>query len=199
MNNIFYDNLAILPIRSYMLLPEETDKQDIKDFKNNSIFIIFIYMLTTVLNFLTSNIDYINITLVPKLFATIVAYYINEIYIDPTFFIYNKYIINLLKYSSIFIFQNIIFKLIYPSYKILSKINAIKTLLYLFIFISLDIINDVVFDKYYNNNILRIIVSFIIVESLFKNKINKSDYLNIFFIILSYFTYINFIYKKTLK
>jgi hypothetical protein len=188
-----------LTTTSYMLLDNEDLEKNMKEFKFKSIFITIIYILTTLFNFFTNNTNYLNLSLIPKLLANIIAYYTNEVYIDTYFHMYNEYIVNLFKYISIFIFQNIIYKLFFPTYNIFLIANIIKTLLYLFMYSSLDLINDIVFENKYDNTIIRIILSFIIVETLTKNEINYDDYLNLFFFILSYIIYTLIIHKQINK
>jgi hypothetical protein len=126
--------------------------------------------------------------------GTILGYLLNDLLISSYSIYYNIYIKNTLKYFSIFIFQNIISKILLDNYVIMDATNILRLLTCLFIYVLLDIILDVaISDKNKNKDmymdIIRASIGFIIIEVLLYKKLDSKHYTYISIIVFALFIY----------
>lgn len=121
--------------------------------------------------------------------GTICAYNLYDLVIKKKLSKYNIYIQNMASFGLLLLFQNI-------SVMVYSReLHFNKTLMYLFIFVLLDILLDVNIKDNQNNktmymDILRLSICYYLVETISQNTLNKRDYVYLIILVLSkYFFY----------
>ena len=135
-----------------------------------------------------------------KFIGAIIGYYFNDIIIKTQSLDTNLYFKNFIKSFSILVSQSIVLKLLLSNFNIFGFLNIIRISLYLFVYILLDIISDVVIDDNDINkemyiDMIRTGLGFIIVESFIHDKIESKDYLYILILCTGLLIY----YKKIVK
>jgi len=171
------------------------------EFKYHLLYVIIInIMLYTFENLLNIPI-FLNDTWFLKLIGTIWGFYLKDIVLYDFTSQYHIYIQNMLKYVYIFLFQNILFKIGIINFKVFDILNIVNVISYIFIYSMLDIILDVTINDYDVNkemytDIVKIIVGFILVESLIKNNLSIDEYIYIYFIFIVYLLFYGNIYSK---
>lgn len=116
--------------------------------------------------------------------GTLLAYNLYDLVFKKRLKKYNIYIQNIVSFALLLLFQNIAI-MIYSN-----KIDITKILMYLFIFLLLDIILDVNIKDTNENktmymDILRVTICYYLVEILLKGNLDNQDYIYLIILILS--------------
>ena len=131
------------------------------------------------------------------------AYIISILFnnIIPKNIISNKIIDLFLKYANIIIFQNIFYILLYNDYSFIAPYYFVKALLYILLNIIFNTIEYPTKNKYkkHCNNLLKTLIILIIIELLYKNKLDNTDLNIISKIIFAFIFYIFLIKTKIIK
>jgi hypothetical protein len=182
-------------------------KESLKIFKYNTIFILIIYSIILFSEILLKKNIFLTDNWIYNLFGLITAFFFYFVMIEK--YIKNRviYLRNFIKYLLYFIFQNLMLKIYVENYLIFSHENLKRIILYLFLFVILDIFLDLMIDdnnKYANlySNSLRILIAFVLVESMIKGYMTERDYIYIFIFTLGYYIfylYLDPIVKAKLK
>jgi hypothetical protein len=172
-------------------------------FLYNTIFIIFIYFTFYLIQSIFNLNIFTNFNLYYKCIGAIIGYFFHDIILKDFIISYNFYIQNILKYTLIFLFQNIILKLLLNDYFIFELNNILRINFYIFIYFLLDIItNNMVNDnnkfKSLYFDLVKITIGFIIVESFLKKNITKNDIIYVIIISMSYVIFY-FIIDKNIR
>lgn len=137
-----------------------------------------------------------------KLIGTIFGYLFNDIVLYSSIKEKTLYTKNLIKYLIIIIFQNI-FSYIFLHENIFTFKNALKIELYIFFYLSFDRINNYILKDSDNKNlysdVIRICLSYVIVEKIFGKEINKNDMIYLLSIIFALFIFYKYINKYLIK
>lgn len=121
--------------------------------------------------------------------GTLAAYNLYDLVIKKKLDKYNVYVQNMANFGLLVFFQNIAVM----AYS--RQLNFNKTLMYLFVFVLLDILLDVNIKDGENNkimymDILRLSICYYMVETISNEKLNKRDYIYLIILVLSkYFFY----------
>jgi hypothetical protein len=133
--------------------------------------------------------------------GSIIGYFMNDIIINSN----NIYINKLLKYISIFGFQNIMSKLVLSEFTIFNIQNIARYNFYVLIYFFIDILIYIHINSKYKNmfiDITKVSLGVIIIETLLQNKLNINNYISILILIIANYIYYNKIYhyiKQKLK
>jgi hypothetical protein len=132
---------------------------------------------------------------IAKLIGTLFACMFNDYLLLKLPDYISNIFISFLRYFNIFTFQIIFYIILFNDLSLVNKIYLLKIFSYIFLYVFFEIITN----KYIKNNIkhkklygilIKIIFTFLITESMFKEKLNNNDFLNIFkFIVIYSFFY----------
>jgi chromate transport protein ChrA len=174
---------------------------------------IFSSSIVLLINFIFQNLGKYNLnnnlwlsnplgTIIALLFSTILKNIIPENFIPLNLIPLPSNLINLiLKYSNILIFQNIFYIILYNDFSFITPYYFLKAIIYIIIYIILNKIEIPTKNKYKKifNDLLKSIIVIIIIELLYKNKLENSNFLLMIKIIIAFIIYIALIKSKIIK
>lgn len=130
-----------------------------------------------------------------KLFGTVIGYLFHDIIIHSTIKHKTIYIKNLIKYFIIILFQNIL-SYMYLHEEVFTLRNILKIEFYLFFYLIFDKINDNFLEgnnKELFSDIIRICLTYLIVEKMFGKDFDKDDIIYVFSIIFGLVLFYKFV------
>jgi len=167
----------------------------------NSLFVIIVHIFIFIISMIF-NIDLFTINnLHIKIVGTLIGLFFSDVILCNTILHYNIYIQNITKYALVFIFQNIILKLLLDNYFVFEMINLMRINFYIFIYFLLDVLtnNSIHDDNTHKNlymDLVKITFGFIVVESLIKKKLTKEDLLYVVVLSIAYMLFYLIIEKN---
>jgi hypothetical protein len=171
---------------------------------NYHVIFAIIYFIFTSIFKLFFNLE-VEIEWLIKLFGTISGYLFHDIVMYSSIREKKLYIKNLIKYLTIILFQNI-FSYMFLHEDIFTFKNALKIELYIFFYIIFDRINDYSLKEGENkdlySDIIRICLTYLIVEKIFGKEIDKNDMIyvaSMMFGLIIFYKYFNKYLIKKLK